>query len=93
MEITSVKIRKFEREGSRMKGFASVVVDNAIAIHDIRIIEGDNGLFIAMPSRKTPTGEYKDTVHPINQEVRTMFEKEIFDAYDKADEVQTEDEE
>ena len=62
MEITSVKIRKFEREGSRMKGFASVVVDNAIAIHDIRIIEGDNGLFIAMPSRKTPTGEYKDTV-------------------------------
>jgi stage V sporulation protein G len=93
MEITSVKIRKFEREGSRMKGFASVVVDNAIAIHDIRIIEGDNGLFIAMPSRKTPTGEYKDTVHPINQEVRTMFEKEILDAYDKADEVQAEDEE
>lgn len=93
MEITSVKIRKFEREGSRMKGFASVVVDNAIAIHDIRIIEGDNGLFIAMPSRKTPTGEYKDTVHPINQEVRTMFEKEILDAYDKADEVQTENEE
>ena len=93
MEITSVKIRKFEREGSRMKGFASVVVDNAFAIHDIRIIEGDNGLFIAMPSRKTPTGEYKDTVHPINQEVRTMFEKEILDAYDKADEVQAEDEE
>ncbi len=93
MEITSVKIRKFEREGSRMKGFASVVVDNAIAIHDIRIIEGDNGLFIAMPSRKTPTGEYKDTVHPINQEVRTLFEKEILDAYDKADEVQAEDEE
>ena len=93
MEITSVKIRKFEREGSRMKGFASVVVDNAIAIHDIRIIEGDNWLFIAMPSRKTPTGEYKDTVHPINQEVRTMFEKEILDAYDKADEVQAEDEE
>lgn len=46
-----------------------------------------------MPSRKTPTGEYKDTVHPINQEVRTMFEKEILDAYDKADEVQAEDEE
>ena len=93
MNITKVYVRKFEREGSRMKGFASVVVDNAIAIHDIRIIEGDNGLFIAMPSRKTPTGEYKDTVHPINQEVRTMFEKEILDAYDKADEVQAEDEE
>ena len=92
MEITSVKIRKFEREGSRMKGFASVVVDNAIAIHDIRIIEGDNGLFIAMPSRKTPVGEYKDTVHPINQEIRTLFEKEILDPYDKAEDVQTEEE-
>ena len=89
MEITSVKIRKVEKEGSRMKGIASVVVDNAIAIHDIRIIEGDNGLFIAMPSRKTSVGEYKDTAHPINQEVRTMFEKEILDAYDKAEDVQT----
>lgn len=93
MEITSVKIRKVERENSRMKGIASVVVDNAIAIHDIRIIEGDNGLFIAMPSRKTPTGEYRDIVHPINQEVRTMFEKEILDAYEKADDVQTSSEE
>ena len=86
MEITSVKIRKVEKENSRMKGIASVVVDNAIAIHDIRIIEGDNNLFIAMPSRKTPAGEYKDIVHPINQEVRTMFEKEILDAYDNAEE-------
>lgn len=85
MEITSVKIRKVEKENSRMKGIASVVVDNAIAIHDIRIIEGDNNLFIAMPSRKTPAGEYKDIVHPINQEVRTMFEKEILDAYDNAE--------
>lgn len=84
MEITSVKIRKVEKENSRMKGIASVVVDNAIAIHDIRIIEGDNNLFIAMPSRKTPAGEYKDIVHPINQEVRTMFEKEILDAYEKS---------
>ena len=86
MEITSVKIRKVEKENSRMKGIASVVVDNAIAIHDIRIIEGDNNLFIAMPSRKTPAGEYKDIVHPINQEVRTMFEKEILDAYENAEE-------
>ena len=93
MEITSVKIRKVERENSRMKGIASVVVDNAIAIHDIRIIEGDNGLFIAMPSRKTPTGEYRDIAHPISQEVRTMFEKEILDAYEKADDVQTSSEE
>ena len=93
MKITSVKIRKVEREGSRMKGIASVVVDDAIAIHDIRIIEGENGLFIAMPSRKIPTGDHKDYVHPINQEVRTMFEKEILDAYDKAEDVQTTEEE
>ena len=86
MEITSVKIRKVEKENSRMKGIASVVVDDSIAIHDIRIIEGDNGLFIAMPSRKTATGGYKDIVHPINQEVRTMFEKEILDAYENAEE-------
>ena len=92
MEITSVKIRKVEKENSRMKGIASVVVDNAIAIHDIRIIECDNNLFIAMPSRKTPAGEYKDIVHPINQEVRTMFEKEILDAYDNAEEEAKEEE-
>ena len=93
MEITSVKIRKVERENSRMKGIASVVVDNAIAIHDIRIIEGENGLFIAMPSRKIPTGEFKDIAHPINQEVRAMFQKAIFDEYEKAgDETETTDE-
>ena len=85
MEITSVRIRKVERENSRMKGIASVVVDNAIAIHDIRIIEGDNGLFIAMPSRKTATGGYRDIAHPINQEVRTLFEQEILKAYNEAE--------
>lgn len=92
MEITSVKIRKVEKENSRMKGIASVVVDDSIAIHDIRIIEGDNNLFIAMPSRKTPAGEYKDIVHPINQEVRTMFEKEILDAYENAEDEAKEEE-
>ena len=92
MKITSVTVKKIEKENSRMKGIASVLIDDCFAVHDIRIIEGDNGLFIAMPSRKTPVGDYKDTVHPINQEVRTMFEKEILDAYDKAEDVQTEEE-
>ena len=87
MEITSVKVHKVDIENSRMRGIASVVIDDAIAIHDIRIIEGKENLFIAMPSRKTPAGEYKDIVHPINQEVRTMFEKTIFDAYENADDV------
>ncbi len=93
MEITQVRIRKYEREGNKMRGIATVTVDNAIAIHDIRIIEGDNGLFIAMPSRKTPTGDYRDIAHPVNQEVRTMFEKAIFDAYDKLEDETTEEDE
>ncbi len=85
MEITSVKVFKDDRGVNRMKGKASVVIDDAIAIHDIRIIEGDKGLFIAMPSRKTPVGEYKDIVHPINKEVRAIFEKTILDKYNEID--------
>ena len=84
MKITSVNVRKIEKEGSRMKGIASVLIDDSFAVHDIRIIEGDKGLFIAMPSRKTSSGGYRDIAHPISQEVRTMFEKEILDAYEKS---------
>lgn len=94
MKITSVSIRKIDKENSRMKGIASVVLDDEFAVHDIRIIEGDKGLFIAMPSRKTATGGYRDTAHPITQEVRSMFEREILDAYENAeDEVQETEEE
>ena len=92
MKITSVNVRKVEKEDSRMNGIASVLLDDCFAIHDIRIIEGDNGLFIAMPSRKTATGGYRDIAHPINPEVRTMFEEAIFEAYENAEEP-TEDEE
>lgn len=81
MKITSVNVRKVEKEDSRMKGTASVLIDDCFAIHDIRIIEGDNGLFIAMPSRKTATGGYRDIAHPINQDARKMFEDEILEAY------------
>lgn len=84
MKITNVSIRKSDREDSRMKAIASVLLDDEFAVHDIRIIEGTKGLFIAMPSRKTSIGGYKDIAHPISQEVRTMFEKEILDAYEKA---------
>ena len=92
MKITSVNVRKIEKEGSRMKGIASVLLDESFAVHDIRIIEGDNGLFIAMPSRKTATGGYRDIAHPINPEVRAMFEEAILEAYEKAeDEPSTEE--
>ncbi len=81
MKITSVNVRKIEKEGSRMKGIASVLLDDSFAVHDIRIIDGDNGLFIAMPSRKTSAGGYRDIAHPINPEVRAMFQDKIIEAY------------
>ena len=83
MKITSVNIRKVEKEDSRMRGIASVLIDDCFAVHDIRIIEGNNGLFIAMPSRKTATGAYRDIAHPINPEARKLFEDAILEAYQK----------
>ncbi|MNF00404.1 putative septation protein SpoVG [compost metagenome] len=85
MKITAVKVRKFENGDTRMKAIATVTIEDCFAIHDIRIIEGNNGLFIAMPSRKTPTGEFRDIAHPTNQETREMFEKAIFDEYNRVD--------
>ena len=85
MKITSVTVRKIEKENSRMKGIASVLLDDCFAVHDIRIIEGDNGLFIAMPSRPTSTGGYRDTAHPINAETLQIFEKAILEAYENAE--------
>ena len=85
MKVTSVKVKKIEKENSRMKGIVEILLDDMIAIHDIRIISGDNGLFVAMPSRKTPTGDYRDIVHPISQEARDIIEKAIVEEYNKAE--------
>ena len=85
MEITSVTVRKEEKENSRMRGKASVTLDECFVIHDIRIIEGEDGLFIAMPSRQKANGEYRDVAHPINAETRKMFEDAIFEAYKNAE--------
>lgn len=93
MKITSVNVRKIEKESSRMKGIASVLLDDSFAIHDIRIIEGEKGLFIAMPSKKTPNGGYRDIAHPINSEVRSMFEEAILKAYEEAEDPVDSDEE
>lgn len=81
MKITSVSVKKVEKEDSRMKGIATIILDDQFAVHDIRIIEGDNGLFTAMPSRKTATGGYRDVAHPITPAARNMIEKAILDAY------------
>ena len=88
MKITSVTVRKIEKENSRMKGIASVLIDDCFAVHDIRIIEGDNGLFIAMPSKKTPNGEFKDIAHPIKTETREMLQKAIIDKYNETDDAE-----
>ena len=85
MKITNVEVNKIEKNGSRLKGLANVLLDDSFAVRDIRIIDGDNGLFIAMPSRKTATGDYKDIAHPINQETRNMFETAILEEFNKED--------
>ncbi len=85
MKITSVKVHKTEKENSRMKGLVSVVIDDCFLVRDIRIIQGDDKLFIAMPSRKLSDDTYHDIAHPLNQETRDMFEKAILEEYNKAD--------
>ena len=81
MQITDVRLRKVNSE-NRMKAVASVTFDNEFVIHDIKVIESQDGLFIAMPSRKIPNGEYKDIAHPINAETREKVQKAILEAYD-----------
>jgi len=80
MEITDVRIRKIDVEG-KMKAVVSVTFDNEFVVHDIKIIESQNGLFIAMPSRKTPDGEFKDIAHPINSATREKIQTAILDKY------------
>ena len=83
MQITDVRLRKVNvNSENRMKAVASVTFDNEFVIHDIKVIESQNGLFNAMPSRKTPNGEYKDIAHPINAETREKIQKAILEAYE-----------
>ena len=85
MEITNVRVRVVEKENSKMRGFASVTIDNQFVVHDIRILEGDNGLFLAMPSKQTGVGEYRDIAHPINPDARKQLEDAIIAEYKKAE--------
>lgn len=83
MIITDVRIRKISTEG-KMKAIISVTFDGEFVVHDIKVIEGQNGLFIAMPSRKTPDGEFKDIAHPINASTRERIQTSILEAYEEA---------
>lgn len=83
MQITDVRVRKIEKEG-KMKAIVSITLDNEFVIHDIKVIEGEKGLFIAMPSRKAADGEYRDIAHPINSGTRDMIQTVILDKYETA---------
>ena len=83
MKITDVRIRRIT-EDAKMKAIVSVTFDNEFVVHDIKIIEGKSGLFIAMPSRKTPSGEFKDITHPINTETREKIQQAILGEYENA---------
>ena len=83
MQITDVRVRKITKEG-RMKAIVSITLDNEFAIHDIKIIEGEKGLFIAMPSKKSADGEYRDIAHPINSDTREKIQSIILEGYEKA---------
>ena len=85
MQITDVRVRKLSDEG-KMRGIVSVTFDNAFVVHDIKIIEGQNGLFIAMPSRKVSEGEFRDIAHPINADMRFELQDQIIRAYEDAKE-------
>jgi len=82
MKVTDVRIRKITSEG-KMKAVVSVTFDDQFVVHDIKIIEGQNGPFIAMPSRKMGEGDFRDIAHPINSETRSMIQKAIFNRYEE----------
>ena len=90
MQITDVRIRKIATDG-KMKAIVSVTFDNEFVVHDIKIIEGQKGLFIAMPSRKTPDGEFKDIAHPINTASREKIQASILETYEKVINEEVED--
>ena len=83
MQITDIRIRRVEKEG-KMKAVVSITIDEEFVVHDIKVIEGDKGLFIAMPSRKSSDGEYRDIAHPLNSDTRDRIQAMILKGYEEA---------
>ncbi len=83
MQITDVRVRKVSKDG-KMKAVVSITLDNEFVVHDIKVIEGEKGLFIAMPSRKAGDGEYRDIAHPINSDTRDKIQNIILEKYELA---------
>ena len=90
MQITDVRVRKITKEG-KMKAIVSITIDDEFVVHDIKVIEGEKGLFIAMPSKKAADGEYRDIARPINSGTRDFIQKIILESYEKALAEPTED--
>ncbi len=83
MNVTDVRVRKINQDG-KMKAIVSVTLDDAFVIHDVKVVEGQNGLFVAMPSRKTPEGEFRDIAHPITSSAREIIQNAVLEAYQNA---------
>lgn len=84
LNITDIRVRLVKKDDIKLKAVASITIDGCFVVHEIRVIEGTNGLFVAMPNRKTPDGEYKDTAHPIDTPTREFVDKQVLAAYEKA---------
>lgn len=84
MHLSDVKVRLISKPDSKLKAVASIILENCFVVHDIKIIQGNDGLFIAMPSRKTPDGEFKDIAHPLDSDTRNAFADAIIKAYETA---------
>lgn len=89
MEVTDVRLRRVQTDG-RMRAIASITLDNEFVVHDIRVIDGNTGLFVAMPSKRTPDGEFRDIAHPINSGTRTKIQEAVLTAYAESSEEEAE---
>lgn len=84
MEVTDVRLRRVQTDG-RMKAIASITLDNEFVVHDIRVIDGNDGLFVAMPSKRTPDGVFRDIAHPINSGTREKLQQAVLTAYEQSE--------
>ncbi|WP_155594079.1 septation regulator SpoVG [Lysinibacillus cavernae] len=92
MEVTDVRLRRVQTDG-RMRAIASITLDNEFVVHDIRVIDGNTGLFVAMPSKRTPDGEFRDIAHPINSDTRNKIQEIILNEYHNSSELEETDKE
>ncbi len=90
MEITDVRLRRVNTEG-RMRAIASITIDNEFVVHDIRVIDGNNGMFVAMPSKRTPDGEFRDIAHPISSSTREKIQQAVLSEYEAMSETSEEE--